>query len=66
MSVFMSLYEEETVHMVITSLPNLQFLNGIEIQRKEEKAAEAATEEGKNLDGSASPNRQRQFEMPLE
>ena len=42
MSVFMSLYEEETVHMVITSLPNLQFLNGIEIQRKEEKAAEAA------------------------
>jgi hypothetical protein len=33
MSLFISLYEEETVHLVITALPNLIFLNGIEIHR---------------------------------
>lgn len=34
-SLFMSLYEEASVHLIIQELPNLQFLNGIEIQRAE-------------------------------
>eukprot|EP00347_Sterkiella_histriomuscorum_P011234 403373233 len=34
-SLYMSLFEEDIVHLVITSLPQLQFLNGIEIHRKE-------------------------------
>ncbi|CDW83017.1 UNKNOWN [Stylonychia lemnae] len=34
-SLYMSLYEEDTVHAVITQLTQLQFLNGIEISRKE-------------------------------
>ena len=31
----MSLYEEASVHLIIQELPNLQYLNGIEIQRAE-------------------------------
>ena len=40
-SLYMSLFEEETVHLVITSLPRLRYLNGIEIHRKEVLRAEA-------------------------
>jgi hypothetical protein len=32
-SLYMSLFEEEAVHLIIKELPNLQYLNGIEIQR---------------------------------
>jgi hypothetical protein len=34
-SLYLSLYEEKAVHQVITGLPGLQYLNGIEIQRDE-------------------------------
>jgi hypothetical protein len=34
-SLYLSLYEESAVHLVISGLPQLAYLNGIEIQRNE-------------------------------
>jgi hypothetical protein len=44
----MSLYEEEIVHLVITSLPNLLFLNGIEINRKDKLPADIQSQSNQN------------------